>query len=583
MNMNMKGVSLMIWMGFLDSMPLAPVEEDMLRFANDNLFSLVEMQIDLYESLKDEYNPEYLFPTRKFAKEPEKCIDTLYELRDTIQSDVIYNSLPPLQKYVLYNLMEIRIDEYKHYGDDFRFKLPDRLKERIREEYVDICGFDQEPDEAYKTAIEILESPDEYIPNCFEDTDFLEEDLRKYVWLAINNKDLFLRTMSYEELDGLIEVMPGDIARQYTEFRKKQAVIGQALKKEDSSRPTVFLSYNHKSDIVDELESRLSEIADVRRDKNSLGYWDNLTAFMNSIRKADFAVLVISDWYLKYVPCMYEVMQLMKDEGWNQRVMYIVEDNARGIYKVQEQLDYIKYWKEKEEKLAEELKALDPAETMYQAEELRKIRLIKLHIGELIEKVCTVNNPDAKDAIAAVVNRVLPSSTGNTTDPKTNNDDNEENKKQASRHEYNRIFAIRKLTEDEFRKEEERQLENYIFDPEDPLCGSWEDIVSQRCHMEIYRHDGKYFIRIQWASSAWEYHEWSMSGEWNEKMQAICCTDECSRMITGLERGNTGKLEITTLYNNGISKLFFHKRECHWLDASDTTGYRCRFVKMNNK
>ena len=64
---------------------------------------------------------------------------------------------------------------------------------------------------------------------------------------------------------------------------------------------------------------------------------------MNSIRHQDFAVLVISDAYLKSTNCLYEVMQLMMEEQWDQRVMYIVTDDAHGIYDAAKQLDYVGY------------------------------------------------------------------------------------------------------------------------------------------------------------------------------------------------------------------------------------------------
>jgi len=34
------------------------------------------------------------------------------------------------------------------------------------------------------------------------------------------------------------------------------------------------------------------------------------------IRKTDLVVVIISDAYLKSVACLYEIMQLLKDEDW---------------------------------------------------------------------------------------------------------------------------------------------------------------------------------------------------------------------------------------------------------------------------
>lgn len=175
----------------------------------------------------------------------------------------------------------------------------------------------------------------------------------------------------------------------------------------NTNKPTVFISYNWGSDkIANELESNLSEFACVKRDKSSVDAWESLVQFMNSIREQDFAVLIISDKYLKSVNCMYEVMQLMKDNTWEQKVMFIVEDSACGIYNTEKQLDYIGYWENRGKELSESIKKHDPAAIAEQSNELKKVNMIKLQIGEFMGKVKDVSNPDINLAVDAVVNRV---------------------------------------------------------------------------------------------------------------------------------------------------------------------------------
>ena len=48
---------------------------------------------------------------------------------------------------------------------------------------------------------------------------------------------------------------------------------------------------------------------------------------MKSIRTQDFAILVISDNYLKSVACMYEVIQLMKEDDWLSKTMIMLADD----------------------------------------------------------------------------------------------------------------------------------------------------------------------------------------------------------------------------------------------------------------
>ncbi len=66
-----------------------------------------------------------------------------------------------------------------------------------------------------------------------------------------------------------------------------------------TDKPSVFISYNHGStSLVTELVKRLDGFADVHWDRN-VGPWGSFTEFMNSIRNQDFAVLIVSDAYLR--------------------------------------------------------------------------------------------------------------------------------------------------------------------------------------------------------------------------------------------------------------------------------------------
>ena len=93
-------------------------------------------------------------------------------------------------------------------------------------------------------------------------------------------------------------------------------------------KPTVFISYKRdKGYIANNLEKTIGGRAEIKRDIKEIGAWESITSFMNSIRKQDFAILVISDNYLKSVACMYEVMQLLKDDDWlDKTIIMLAED-----------------------------------------------------------------------------------------------------------------------------------------------------------------------------------------------------------------------------------------------------------------
>lgn len=172
-------------------------------------------------------------------------------------------------------------------------------------------------------------------------------------------------------------------------------------------KPSVFISYNWGCEnIANEIESRLHPYTDVKRDKTTLKKWGDLQDFMRSIRDQDFAVLIISEAYLKSEACMFEVVELMKEKQWDERVMYVVVDDAHGIYDTVQQLEFISYWEDKEKKLNQQIKKHNPALVTAQMEELKKIHLICANIGDFLAKIKRTNNPQKQDAIDAIVERV---------------------------------------------------------------------------------------------------------------------------------------------------------------------------------
>lgn len=127
---------------------------------------------------------------------------------------------------------------------------------------------------------------------------------------------------------------------------------------------------------------------------------------------------------------------------------------------------------------------------------------------------------------------------------------------------------------DEYNDHYEKQDEEKS---DDPLCSTWWDMNSQRCHMDIREKLGRYFITIDWASSASMNSEWTMSGTWDRERKEICCADEASTITIF---NDYGIVEVITEYENGSSRLFMKEDNLYWEDAENDTGYRCKFSKM---
>lgn len=171
--------------------------------------------------------------------------------------------------------------------------------------------------------------------------------------------------------------------------------------------PTMFISYNWGcSDFVDKIENELYGKCTVKRDKNDIDDWKSISEFMKTISKEDFVVLVISKDYLKSVACLYEIIELIKDDKWDEKTMYVILDDAKDIYDGIERLNYIKYWNDYCNKLNSIIKDLPPSATYVQSEELKKAEEIRNNIGEFLSRVADTNNPNVENVITKILNRI---------------------------------------------------------------------------------------------------------------------------------------------------------------------------------
>ena len=169
-------------------------------------------------------------------------------------------------------------------------------------------------------------------------------------------------------------------------------------------RPTVFVSYNRDSgsDFADSLEEQLSACAKVIRDTD-LDDWGSFTEFMKTIRKQDFAVIVITDKYLKSEACMFEVSEVMKDENWRDKAMFAVLDT--GIYS-KNQSDYIRYWQDQRLEAKRSAEGIDVENMGPITAKLKKIAAIEQCLGDFLMAVYDANNPKPYGIIQAVMNRI---------------------------------------------------------------------------------------------------------------------------------------------------------------------------------
>ena len=124
----------------------------------------------------------------------------------------------------------------------------------------------------------------------------------------------------------------------------------------------IFISYCWANEtIIDEIDGFFSGIGiTLIRDKRDTEYKDSFKKFMKKVRTTDYVLMVISDEYLKSKNCMNEVLEVIKDENYKERIFPIVLDNAKPIHESAGVLKYCQYWGNELKRLKESIKEFDP-------------------------------------------------------------------------------------------------------------------------------------------------------------------------------------------------------------------------------
>lgn len=178
----------------------------------------------------------------------------------------------------------------------------------------------------------------------------------------------------------------------------------------------IFLSYCHKdscvADLVDSsITKKLSGDDTISRDIRDVKYRESFKKFMESIGQHDYVVMIVSDNYLRSRNCLYEVMEVMRDRDYGEKLLFIVLSDSDAIYykdsthKVgasvysdEGQVGYISYWKHQFKELEQQISAIDnPILSIEQAKELRIIGKIQLDLPEFMTFLREHKGPSFSD------------------------------------------------------------------------------------------------------------------------------------------------------------------------------------------
>ena len=110
---------------------------------------------------------------------------------------------------------------------------------------------------------------------------------------------------------------------------------------------SIFISHawgGLSDEILAQLVRRL-EAEDIRfvLDKRDLSYRQSIRDFMIQLGEADMVIIILSNKYLKSEYCMFELLEIHKNENLNERIFPIVLDEVR-ISSSSDRLEFVKYW-----------------------------------------------------------------------------------------------------------------------------------------------------------------------------------------------------------------------------------------------
>lgn len=174
------------------------------------------------------------------------------------------------------------------------------------------------------------------------------------------------------------------------------------------SKAEIFLSCCWADEtIADDIYDYLVRNVEINlhRDRIDIGTWESIKTYMESIPGMDYVILLISDAYLKSANCMYEVMEVMRDRNYKNKIFPVVIN--RGIYSPAIRANYVIHWQKQYEELNCVLKEIDIQNLGHLGTDLKRLQDISSNIAEFLDLVSDLNNPSIEAAGVAIERKLI--------------------------------------------------------------------------------------------------------------------------------------------------------------------------------
>lgn len=165
----------------------------------------------------------------------------------------------------------------------------------------------------------------------------------------------------------------------------------------------IFLSYCwNDSDVANRIYDYFinRRQIELHRDVIDIKKWHSIRAYMQSISNMDYIILLISDSYLKSANCMYEVLEVMKNVHYKDKVFPAV--TYYEIYNPIARAKYVKYWQDQFRELEKTLEGIKVQNIGNLNEDLKQRQDISSNIAEFLDVVSDMNNPNIEDVCIGI-------------------------------------------------------------------------------------------------------------------------------------------------------------------------------------
>ncbi len=170
----------------------------------------------------------------------------------------------------------------------------------------------------------------------------------------------------------------------------------------------IFLSYCWEDEkIADKIYDNLIRRVQINlhRDKLDIRQWKSIREYMQSITYMDYIILLISEAYLKSSNCMYEVLEVMRDREYKDKIFPAIIYSE--IYDPSTKADFIIYWQDELKALKKKVKGINRQNLGSLINDLNHRQNIASNISDFLDLISDMNNPEINDVSDAIEKKLL--------------------------------------------------------------------------------------------------------------------------------------------------------------------------------